>query len=118
MAKDYGYLALFVEPRSYCEYNRIRGRVLKASDVVRSKVASLEECKALCLNATFTCNYYHYGQLSDDECSLSHHSAITLSHISEPYVFSADFISYELRACFSSKSALLNTLIPHLHNGI
>lgn len=92
------------DPRTYCEYNRIRGRVLKAADIVRSKVTSLEECKSLCLTANFSCNYYHYGQLSDDECSLSHHTAITVSHISEPYVFSADFVSFELRACFAGKS--------------
>ncbi|XP_055346148.1 uncharacterized protein LOC129593722 isoform X2 [Paramacrobiotus metropolitanus] len=89
------------DPRMYCEYNRVRGRVLKAADMVRSKVANLEECKALCLSANFSCNYYHYGQLSDDECSLSHHTAATVSHINEPYVFSADFVSYELRACFA-----------------
>lgn len=88
------------EPRAYCEFNRIKGRVLKTSNLVKSKVESEEECRKLCVDATFACQYYHYAQLSEDECSISHHTSTTLAHISEPYVFSADFTSYEVRGCF------------------
>lgn len=92
----------FAEIRTTCDYNRIRGRMLKAADVVRNGIKSVEECRTMCVTANFSCNYYHYAQISEDECVLSHLSAVTVSHISEPYVFSSDFYSFELKSCIRS----------------
>ena len=69
-----------------CNFARKDDRILKTVEAVHSRVESLEACRQLCLEAKFVCRSYDFGDTGRGICRLSHHSAVTLRGIQEPYL--------------------------------
>ncbi|KAK3866005.1 hypothetical protein Pcinc_028429 [Petrolisthes cinctipes] len=89
------------DPVRLCEFQKMEGRILKTVDSVYQDVASLEDCKRLCLTATFRCHSFDFGDTGDKVCRLSHHAAATLTHIEEPYLEIPGSATYELSSCYN-----------------
>lgn len=49
------------EPNKLCEFKRISGKILKTVDSVYQDVASVDECRELCLSSPYRCHSYDYG---------------------------------------------------------
>lgn len=84
-----------------CLYEKVRGKILKTVDAVYQAIASEEDCKNLCNNAPFRCHSYDFNDTGDDVCRLSHHSAVTLTQVEEPYLFIEEATTYELSSCYN-----------------
>merc|ERR1719228_2915873 len=84
-----------------CLYENVRGKILKTVDAVYQAIASEEDCKDLCQNAPFRCHSYDYNDTGDDVCRLSHHSAVTLTQVEEPYLFIEEATTFELSSCYN-----------------
>ena len=69
------------EPTKLCEFKKIKGSVIKTVDSLFQEVASIEECRELCLNAPYRCRSYDYESTGKMVCRLSHHSRATLQDI-------------------------------------
>ncbi|KAK4326851.1 hypothetical protein Pmani_002651 [Petrolisthes manimaculis] len=89
------------DPVRLCEFQKMEGRILKTVDSVYQDVATLEDCKRLCLTATFRCHSFDFGDTGDKVCRLSHHAAATLTHIEEPYLEIPGSATYELSSCYN-----------------
>jgi len=89
------------DPVRLCEFERMEGRILKTVDSVFQEVASLDDCKDLCLSAPYRCHSFDYNDTGDRVCRLSHHAAATLSHINAPYLELEDSSTYELSSCYN-----------------
>ncbi|KAK8744725.1 hypothetical protein OTU49_000584 [Cherax quadricarinatus] len=89
------------DPVRLCEFQKMESRILKTVDSVYQEVASLEDCKRLCLTASFRCHSFDYGDTGDSVCRLSHHAAATLTHIEEPYLEIPGSSTYELSSCYN-----------------
>ncbi|XP_050714684.1 uncharacterized protein LOC126997559 [Eriocheir sinensis] len=89
------------DPVRLCEFQKMEGRILKTVDSVYQDVVGLEECKRLCLTASFRCHSFDYGDTGDRVCRLSHHAAATLTHIEEPYLEIPGSSTYELSSCYN-----------------
>ena len=87
--------------RGLCLYEKVRGKILKTVDAVYQAIASEEDCKDLCDNAPFRCHSYDYNDTGDDVCRLSHHSAVTLTQVEEPYLFIEEATTFELSSCYN-----------------
>jgi hypothetical protein len=61
------------EPNKLCEFKRLSGKILKTVDSVYQDVASVDECRELCLSSPYRCHSYDYGDTGDMVCRLSHH---------------------------------------------
>merc|ERR1711902_264910 len=70
-------------------------------DAVYQAIASEEDCRDLCQNAPFRCHSYDYSDTGDDVCRLSHHSAMTLTQIEEPFLEIEAATTYELSSCYN-----------------
>ena len=84
-----------------CLYEKVRGKILKTVDAVYQAIASEEDCKNLCNEAPFRCHSYDFNDTGDDVCRLSHHSAVTLTQVEEPYLFIEEATTYELSSCYN-----------------
>ncbi|XP_037944044.1 uncharacterized protein LOC119676858 [Teleopsis dalmanni] len=89
------------EPNKLCEFKRLSGRILKTVDSVYQDVASIEECRDLCLSTPFRCHSYDYGDTGDMVCRLSHHNRATLTDIQSPYLDVPEAATYELSSCYN-----------------
>ncbi|XP_037909523.1 uncharacterized protein LOC119650659 isoform X2 [Hermetia illucens] len=89
------------EPNKLCEFKRLSGRILKTVDSVYQDVASIDECRDLCLNSPYRCHSYDYGDTGDMVCRLSHHSRATLADIQDPYLDVPEAATYELSSCYN-----------------
>lgn len=89
------------EPTKLCEFKRLSGRILKTVDSVYQDVASVDECRELCLSSPYRCHSYDYGDTGDMVCRLSHHSRATLSDIQDPYLDVPEAATYELSSCYN-----------------
>ncbi|KAI4459504.1 hypothetical protein MML48_6g00003547 [Holotrichia oblita] len=89
------------EPTKLCEFKKLDGIILKTVDSVYQDVASIEECRDLCLNAPYRCHSYDYGDTGEMVCRLSHHLRATLSDIEEPYLLIPEGATYELSSCYN-----------------
>ncbi|XP_011302321.1 uncharacterized protein neo [Fopius arisanus] len=103
VSKDFDFLENHCvdEPVKLCEFKKLTGRILKTVDSVYQDIATLEECRELCLNSPFRCHSYDYGDTGDMVCRLSHHSRATLSDIQEPYLDVPEASTYELSSCYN-----------------
>merc|ERR1712079_954039 len=88
-------------PSKLCLYEKGRGKILKTVDAVYQAIASEQDCQDLCNNAPFRCHSYDYNDTGDDVCRLSHHSAVTLTQVEEPYLFIEEATTYELSSTFN-----------------
>jgi len=98
---EYMEINCVADPSKLCLYERVRGKILKTVDAVYQAIASEEDCRDLCNNAPFRCHSYDYNDTGDDVCRLSHHSAVTLTQVEEPYLFIEEATTYELSSCYN-----------------
>jgi hypothetical protein len=50
------------EPLKMCDFTQLNGRILKTVDSIHQDVASLEQCRQLCLQAPdFRCHTFDFG---------------------------------------------------------
>lgn len=89
------------DPSKLCLYGKERGKILKTVDAVHQAIASEEDCQDLCNNAPFRCHSYDYNDTGDNVCRLSHHSAVTLTQIEEPYLYIEEATTYQLSGCYN-----------------
>jgi PAN domain len=89
------------EPNKLCEFKRLSGKILKTVDSVYQDVASVDECRELCLSSPYRCHSYDYGDTGDMVCRLSHHSRATLADIQDPYLDVPEAATYELSSCYN-----------------
>ena len=95
-----------------CQCTEVRGKLLKTPDAVYLGIASEEDCRVLCQSAPFRCHSYDYGDTGDDVCRLSHHSAMTLTQIEDPYLKIKAATTYELSSCYNNTNA--KSILPPL----
>merc|ERR1712213_100278 len=88
-------------PSKLCLYEKVRGKILKTVDAVYQAIASEQDCQDLCQNAPFRCHSYDYNDTGDDICRLSHHSALTLTQVEDPFLFIEEATTYELSSCYN-----------------
>jgi len=98
---DYMEINCVSDPSELCLYNKVRGKILKTVDAVYQAIASEEDCRDLCQNAPFRCHSYDYNDTGDDICRLSHHSALTLTQVEDPFLFIEAATTYELSSCYN-----------------
>lgn len=98
---DYLEINCVNDPTELCLYNKVRGKILKTVDAVYQAIASEEDCRDLCQNAPFRCHSYDYNDTGDDICRLSHHSALTLTQVEDPFLFIEEATTYELSSCYN-----------------
>ena len=98
---DYMEVNCVESPSKLCLYEKVRGKILKTVDAVYQAIASEQDCQDLCNNAPFRCHSYDYNDTGDDVCRLSHHSAVTLTQVEEPYLFIEEATTYELSSCYN-----------------
>ena len=98
---DYMEINCVNDPTELCLYNKVRGKILKTVDAVYQAIASEEDCRDLCQNAPFRCHSYDYNDTGDDICRLSHHSALTLTQVEDPFLFIEEATTYELSSCYN-----------------
>jgi len=98
---DYMEANCVSDPDRLCLYDTVRSKILKTVDAVYQAIASEEDCKDLCNNAPFRCHSYDYNDTGDNVCRLSHHSAMTLTQIEEPYLVIEEATTYQLSACYN-----------------
>ena len=98
---DYLEINCVNDPTELCLYTKVRGKILKTVDAVYQAIASEEDCRDLCQNAPFRCHSYDYSDTGDDVCRLSHHSAMTLTQIEEPFLEIEAATTYELSSCYN-----------------
>jgi len=98
---DYMEINCVESPSKLCLYEKVRGKILKTVDAVYQAIASEQDCQDLCNNAPFRCHSYDYNDTGDDVCRLSHHSAVTLTQVEEPYLFIEEATTYELSSCYN-----------------
>ncbi|GAB6029742.1 hypothetical protein CHUAL_005458 [Chamberlinius hualienensis] len=84
-----------------CDFLKVDGRILKTVDAVYQNVSSLEACRQRCLSDVLQCKTFDWSVTGDNVCRLSHHSTMTLAHIQDPYLDSADTTTYELGSCYN-----------------
>jgi hypothetical protein len=89
------------EPTKLCEFKRLSGKILKTVDSVYQDVASVDECRELCLSSPYRCHSYDYGDTGEMVCRLSHHSRATLADIQDPYLDVPEAATYELSSCYN-----------------
>ncbi|XP_034231459.1 uncharacterized protein LOC117639693 [Thrips palmi] len=90
------------DPIKMCDFTEQPGRILKTVDSVHQDVASLADCRKLCLQSTeFRCHSFDYEDTGPKVCRLSHHAAPSLQHIEEPYLELDKAITYQLTACYN-----------------
>jgi hypothetical protein len=94
---DYMESQCIAEPSKMCEFKKIENRLLKTVDSLHEGVATMEECRQLCLNAPFRCHTFDF----EGVCRLSHHSSITVSQVEEPYLSINGSVSWERGACYN-----------------
>ncbi|KAB7499183.1 hypothetical protein Anas_00574 [Armadillidium nasatum] len=87
-------------PQKLCEFQPMKGKILKTVDSVYQDVEDLDQCKERCLSENFECNSYDFMSAGTKICRLSHHSSASLSHIQEPYIAVDNTTTYELRGCY------------------
>ncbi|XP_076063382.1 uncharacterized protein LOC143038253 [Oratosquilla oratoria] len=104
---DYVELACKVEPSGrsplrsgLCEFQEIRGRIMKTVDSVFTDVETFQECKERCLNADFACRTFDYESAGEPICRLSHHSSATLAHVKQPYLEMDNATTHEMQDCY------------------
>jgi len=98
---EYMEINCVADASKLCLYEKTRGKILKTVDAVYQAIASEEDCRDLCNNAPFRCHSYDYNDTGDDVCRLSHHSAVTLTQVEEPYLFIEEATTYELSSCYN-----------------
>ncbi|CAG0881310.1 unnamed protein product [Darwinula stevensoni] len=76
-------------------------RILKTVDSVEQDVKSLEACRDKCLGSLEPCRSYDFNDTGNSVCRLSHHTALTLAHIKEPYLSMSTAVTYEMTACYN-----------------
>lgn len=109
---DYMESQCVVEPNRMCEFRKIENRLLKTVDALYEGIATLDECRQLCLEAPFRCHTFDF----EGVCRLSHHGAATVSHIQEPYLQMNGSLSYERGACYNvSLDCRANNMVAVLH---
>lgn len=69
------------DPVKLCEFQKLDGRILKTVDSVFQDVASIDDCRQLCLTAPYRCHSFDYADTGENVCRLSHHALATLTHI-------------------------------------
>jgi len=84
-----------------CLYETVKGKILKTVDSVYQAIDSKEDCEDLCNNAPFRCHSFDFNDTGDNVCRLSHHSAHTLTQITDPYLAIEEATTYELSACYN-----------------
>ncbi|XP_045618140.1 uncharacterized protein [Procambarus clarkii] len=97
---DYVEVACVPKPQKMCEFQTLRGRILKTVDAVYQDVESNEECKDRCMKANFTCYSFDFMSAGEKICRLSHHSTATLAHIQEPYLQIENATTHEMQSCY------------------
>lgn len=89
------------DPSKMCEFKRLKGKILKTVDSVYQDVATVEECRELCLSSDNKCRSYDYGDTGESVCRLSHNSRSTLSHIQSAYLDVPEASTFELVSCYN-----------------
>jgi len=89
------------DPVKLCEFQKLDGRILKTVDSVFQDVATIDDCRQLCLTVPYRCHSFDYADTGDNVCRLSHHALATLSNIQEPYLEIAGAATYELSSCYN-----------------
>ncbi|XP_071515914.1 uncharacterized protein [Panulirus ornatus] len=97
---DYVEVACVPKPQKMCEFQKLRGLILKTVDAVHQGVGSDEECRERCLKSNFSCASYDYMSPSEQVCRLSHHTTATLAHVDEPYLKIENSTSFEMQSCY------------------
>ncbi|XP_064113013.1 uncharacterized protein LOC135219835 [Macrobrachium nipponense] len=97
---DYMEVSCVPKPEKMCEFQSLRGRILKTVDAVFQDVDSAEECRSRCSNSSFTCYSYDFMSAGEKICRLSHHSSATLAHIQEPYLDIENATTHEMQSCY------------------
>lgn len=98
---EYMEINCVTDPSKLCLYEKVRGKILKTVDAVYQAIADEKDCQDLCNNAPFRCHSYDYNDTGDDVCRLSHHSAVTLTQVEEPYLLIEEATTYELSSCYN-----------------
>jgi hypothetical protein len=89
------------EPSKLCEFKHLQGKILKTVDAVYQDVATIDECRELCLNSPFKCRSYDWNDTGENVCRLSHHSRATLAEIQDPYLEVPEATTHELSGCYN-----------------
>ncbi|XP_068220289.1 uncharacterized protein [Palaemon carinicauda] len=97
---DYMEVSCVPKPQKMCEFQSLRGRILKTVDAVYQDVESSEECQSRCSKADFSCYSYDFMSAGEKICRLSHHSSATLAHIQEPYLEIENATTHEMQSCY------------------
>lgn len=69
------------DPVKLCEFQKLDGRILKTVNSIFQDVASIDDCRQLCLTAPYRCHSFDYADTGENVCRLSHHALATLTHI-------------------------------------
>ena len=64
-----------------CEFQKLDGRILKTVDSVFQDVATIDDCRQLCLTAPYRCHSFDFADTGENVCRLSHHAIATLTNI-------------------------------------
>lgn len=100
------------EPNRMCEFRKIENRLLKTVDALYEGIATIEECRQLCLEAPFRCHTFDF----EGVCRLSHHATATVTQVQEPYLQMNGSLSYERGACYNvSLDCRANHMLATLH---
>ncbi|XP_054162432.1 uncharacterized protein LOC128960386 [Oppia nitens] len=86
------------EPKKFCEFHPIAGKVLRTVDSVYENVDSIKQCKELCLNSRFRCHSFDY---IDSVCRISHLDKNSVTHLDNPYLKVSAQTTYELLMCYN-----------------
>ncbi|ODN05285.1 EGF-like domain-containing protein 2, partial [Orchesella cincta] len=109
---DYMESQCVQEPNRMCEFRKIENRLLKTVDALYEGVATLDECRQLCLEAPFRCHTFDF----EGVCRLSHHATATVTQVQEPYLSMNGSLSYERGACYNvSLDCQANHMLATLH---
>lgn len=102
-----------------CDFRQIKGKVLKTVDSVHQNVETIEECQNLCLNASYRCFSYDFGDGKTNEkiCRTSHLEQASLTHIQDPYLEVKGAVTYEKVSCYKGNNSSLNLECIQINRG-
>lgn len=105
-ATDYFESNCVRDPNKLCDFKAIKGKMIKTVDNVYQGVDTDQECRRICLEASYRCFSYDLGDPSNKVCRTSHLNSASLTHINEAYFEAPGAVTYELASCYNGRLRL------------
>jgi len=104
------------DPAGLCDFKPVRGRILKTVDSVFRHIGTAAKCQELCLTTKhYRCYSYDYGEAGEGVCRLSHHTAATLTHVTQPWLQMETATMHEVTACYNvSVACTADGMVAHV----